>query len=75
MARTEAIRLAKHILELDEQLVSNEKRLDELVRASEAARLAYKRKGSGRSVPQSASPRDHTKAGFVTKRRLPLWLG
>lgn len=39
VARTEAIRLAKHILELDEQLMNNEKQLDELVKVSEAAPL------------------------------------
>jgi len=39
IARTEAIRLAKHVLELDEQLTKNEQQLDELVRVSEAAPL------------------------------------
>lgn len=39
IARTEAVRLARHILELDGQLKDNERRLDELVRASEAAPL------------------------------------
>ena len=39
IARSEAIRLAKHILDLDEQLTANEKQLDELVRVSEAAPL------------------------------------
>ena len=39
IARAEAIRLAKHVLELDEQLTKNEQQLDELVRVSEAAPL------------------------------------
>ena len=39
IARTEAVRLAKHILELDEQLTANQKQLDELIKASEAAPL------------------------------------
>lgn len=46
VARTEAVRLAKHILELDEQLMKNEKQLDELVKASEAAPL-LEEKGFG----------------------------
>lgn len=43
IARAEAVRLAKHILELDEQLTANEKQLDELVKASEAAPLLEER--------------------------------
>ncbi len=39
IARAEAIRLAKHVLELDAQLATNEQQLDELVRISEAAPL------------------------------------
>jgi hypothetical protein len=39
IARAEAVRLAKHILVLDDQLKGNEKQLDELVKASEAAPL------------------------------------
>lgn len=39
IARTEAVRLAKHVLELDEQLVANEQQLEDLVNASEAAPL------------------------------------
>lgn len=39
VARAEAVRLAKHVLELDEQLAANERQLDELVRVSEAAPL------------------------------------
>lgn len=39
IACTEAIRLAKHILDLGDQLKSNEQRLDELVKVSEAAPL------------------------------------
>lgn len=39
IARTEGVRLAKHILELNEQLSANENLLDELVRVSEAAPL------------------------------------
>lgn len=46
IARTEAVRLAKHILELDEQLRTNEQQLDELVKASEAAPL-LEEKGFG----------------------------
>jgi hypothetical protein len=39
IARTEAVRLARHVLALDEQLTANENQLDELVKASEAAPL------------------------------------
>lgn len=39
IARTEAVRLATHILHLDEQLSKNEKQLTELVKISEAAPL------------------------------------
>lgn len=39
IARSEAVRLAKHILDLEQQLTSNEQQLDELVKASEAAPL------------------------------------
>ena len=39
IARAEAVRLAKHILDLDEQLKANEQKLDELVKVSEAAPL------------------------------------
>jgi transposase len=39
ISRAEAVRLAKHILGLDEQLKTNEKQLDELVTVSEAAPL------------------------------------
>lgn len=39
IARSEAVRLARHIGELNEHLKANEKQLDELVRASEAAPL------------------------------------
>lgn len=39
IARAKAVRLAKHILDLDGQLKSNEQKLDELVKVSEAAPL------------------------------------
>lgn len=39
IARAEAQRLAKHVLELDEQLTANENQLDELLKAGEAAPL------------------------------------
>ncbi|HEY1154733.1 MAG TPA: transposase, partial [Arthrobacter sp.] len=39
IARAEAVRLAKHVLDLGEQLKSNEQTLDELVKVSEAAPL------------------------------------
>ena len=39
IARSVAVRLAKHILDLGEQLKSNEQKLDELVKLSEAAPL------------------------------------
>ena len=39
IARAEAVRLAKHIMALGEQLKSNEQKLDELVKVSEAAPL------------------------------------
>lgn len=43
IARAEAIRLAKHILALDEQLTDNEQHLGELVQVSEAAPLLEER--------------------------------
>lgn len=46
IARTEAVRLAKHILDLDEQLRANEKQVNELVKASEAEPL-LQQKGFG----------------------------
>lgn len=39
IARSEAVRLAKHVLDLVEQLQANEQKLDELVKVSEAAPL------------------------------------
>lgn len=39
IVRSEVVRLAKHILELDQQLASNEQQLDGLVRVSKAAPL------------------------------------
>lgn len=39
IARVEAVRLAKHVLALDEQLKANENQLDDLVKVSEAAPL------------------------------------
>lgn len=45
-ARTEAVRLAKHLRELDDQLKANEQQLDELVKVSEAAPLLQE-KGFG----------------------------
>ena len=39
IARAEAVRLAKHVLALEEQLTANENQLDELIKASEAAPL------------------------------------
>lgn len=39
IGRAEAVRLAKHVLDLEEQLKSNEQKLDELVKVSEAAPL------------------------------------
>ncbi|MDQ0677794.1 hypothetical protein QFZ30_001176 [Arthrobacter pascens] len=50
------------------------KQLEELVKASEAARLLEQR-GSGRSAPRSALRRGHTRAGSVTSQRSPHWLG
>ena len=44
IARAEAVRLAKHILDLGEQLKSNEQKLDELAEVSDAAPL-LKEKG------------------------------
>lgn len=41
-ARLEAIRLAKRVVELDEQLVANSSRMTELVKASQAASLLEK---------------------------------
>lgn len=46
VARSEAVRLAKHVLDLDEQLTANETQLDELIKASEAAPLLQE-KGFG----------------------------
>ena len=41
IARSEPVRLAKHILDLDQQLMANEQQLDELVKASEPAPLLH----------------------------------
>ncbi len=41
IARSEAVRLAKHILDLDQQLMANEQQLDGLVKASEPAPLLH----------------------------------
>ncbi|TSI14493.1 IS110 family transposase [Brevibacterium aurantiacum] len=41
-ARTEAIRMAKRVVELDEQIAANSVRMDELVQASQAAPLLEK---------------------------------
>uniref|UniRef100_UPI00123D5EB9 transposase n=1 Tax=Nesterenkonia ebinurensis TaxID=2608252 RepID=UPI00123D5EB9 len=41
-ARTEAIRLAKRVVELDEQIAANSARMDELVQGSQAAPLLEK---------------------------------
>lgn len=46
IARAEAVRLAKHVLGLDDQLNSNEQKLDELVKVSEASPL-LEEKGFG----------------------------
>ena len=46
IARAEAMRLSKHVLDLDEQLDSNDKQLDSLVKVSEAAPL-LEEKGFG----------------------------
>ena len=42
-ARLEAIRLAKRVVELDEQLAANSSRMTELVKASQATSLLDKR--------------------------------
>lgn len=71
IARTEAGRLAKHILELDEQLTANEKQLDELIKASEAAPL-LEEKGFGVIstakclTAWSHHGRVHTEAAFAS---------
>ena len=46
IARAEAMRLSKHVLDLDEQLDANDKQLDSLVKVSEAAPL-LEEKGFG----------------------------
>lgn len=46
VARSEAVRLAKHIIDCDEQIDTNEQQLEELVQASEAAPLLQE-KGFG----------------------------
>lgn len=46
IARSEAVRLAKHIVELDDQLKTNDKQLEELIKISEGAPL-LEEKGCG----------------------------
>lgn len=53
IARTEAVRLARHILDLAEQLTANEKQLDELVKASEAAPLLEEKGFRARAIAKS----------------------
>jgi hypothetical protein len=74
VARAEAIRLAKHILELDEQLMAYENSWTSWSRLARP-RPCWKKRGSGRSAPRSVSPHGHTKAGFVTRRPSPHWPG
>jgi hypothetical protein len=74
VARTEAIRLAKHILELDEQLMNNEKQLDELVRVSEAASLLKEKGFKAISAARCLSASEifnHTHAHYLVKTKTP----
>src|SRR5699024_43839 len=71
IARAEAIRLAKHIHQLDEQLTKNEQQLDELVRASEAAPLLQEKGIKAISAAKclaawSHHGRIHTEAEFAS---------
>ena len=64
IARSEAARLAKHTLDLDGQLKSNEQKLDKLVKVSETAPFAQGKVipgGSGGEMPR----------GMVTRRTGP----
>src|SRR5699024_48708 len=72
IARAEAIRLAKHVLELDEQLTKNEQQLDELVRVSEAAPLLQET-GSRRSVPPNAWQHGHITDVFAQRQNSRPW--
>lgn len=70
IARAEAIRLAKHILDLGERLKSNKQRLDELVRVSAVAPL-LEHQGFRAATAANClvtwlhSGRVHRKAAFV----------
>lgn len=71
IARAEAVRLAKHVLELDGQLKANEKQVDELVKASEAAPLLEETGFAAISAAKcltawSHEGRVHTEAAFAT---------
>lgn len=71
IGRAEAVRLAKHVLDLDEQLDTNEQQLAELVQISEAAPL-LKEKGFGTIsaakclTAWSHHGRIHTEAEFAS---------
>jgi transposase len=70
IARVEAVRLAKHVLALDEQLTANENQLDDLVKVSEAAPLLEETGFQGDQrceVPRRVVARRHRE--YVEKRR------
>lgn len=54
-ARSEAARLAKHIVELNGQLKTNDKQLEELIKISEAAPMLEERGAGSWSPRQPAS--------------------
>ena len=69
IARIEAVRLAKRVLEIEAQLKENEKQLTELVQVSEAAPLLQE-KGSDRSRQLPASQHGLIKVAFAARRRM-----
>ena len=71
VARTEAVRLAKHIVELDQQLADNERQLTELVQISKAAPLLEEKGFQAISAAKcltawSHHGRVHTEAEFAS---------
>jgi len=71
VARAEAIRLAKRIGNLDDELKANNTQITELVEISEAAPLLEE--NAGRSPPPYAWSPGRTKAGFVRRPRTRRW--
>lgn len=72
IARAEAVRLAKQILGLGEQLNSNEQKLDELVKISEAGPLLEKRGCQAVTAAKCLVVWSH-EGGSAAKPHSPAW--